>query len=87
MEEKIIYAGTSCVLSIEEGEVKVYDLLGYREEGLLVVNTVQPAKFKLVPSQNTAIAQDTAQFRNLSALEPSRDSPSPYAIYSHEHSL
>jgi hypothetical protein len=60
IKEKIIYTSTSCVLGIEEGEVKVYNLLGHGEEGLLVVDTAQPAKFKLVLSQNTAIAQDTA---------------------------
>jgi hypothetical protein len=86
VEEKITYAGTSCVLGIEEGEVKVYDLLGHGEERLLVVDTAQPAKFKLIPNQNTAIAQDTTQFRNLSALEPGRDPPGLHAIYSHEHS-
>lgn len=85
VEEKIIYAGTSCVIGIEEGEVKVYDLLGHGEEGLLVVDTAQPAKFKLVDNLNTVIAQDTTQFRNLSAHEPGRDPPGPHAIYG-EHS-
>jgi protein N-terminal amidase len=38
-EEEATYAGTSCVLGIRGGEVKVYGILGHEEQKLLVVNT------------------------------------------------
>ncbi|KAF5658042.1 amino-terminal amidase, partial [Fusarium denticulatum] len=42
------YAGTSAVLGIHGGEVKVYGLLGRSEKNLLVVDTDNPAPMKLV---------------------------------------
>ena len=56
-EEEATYAGTSCVLSIGDGEVKVYGILGHEEQKLLVVDTSQPPKFKLVDKLN-AVSQE-----------------------------
>lgn len=38
-EDEITYAGTSAVIGIQEGEVKVYGLLGRGEKDLLVIDT------------------------------------------------
>ena len=40
-EEVIGYAGSSCVLNIKDGQVKLYDILGRAEESVLVVDTDQ----------------------------------------------
>lgn len=47
-EDGILYTGTSTVLGIHGGEVKVYGMLGCGEEELLIVDTKQPAQRKLV---------------------------------------
>lgn len=74
-EEEAIYAGTSCVLGIEDGEVKVYGILGRGERELLVVDTTDPPQFKLVAEPNAVIAEDTMQSRNAPAvLNPERSS-------------
>ncbi|KAF7523625.1 hypothetical protein G7054_g11683 [Neopestalotiopsis clavispora] len=46
-EDDVLYAGTSAVLGIQDGEVTVYGLLGRGEEKLLVVDTSKPAMAKL----------------------------------------
>lgn len=38
-EDEVTYAGTSAVIGIQEGEVKVYGLLGRGEKDLLVIDT------------------------------------------------
>jgi hypothetical protein len=47
-EDEILYTGTSAVLGIHRGQVKVYGMLGCGEEELLIVDTNQPAQRKLV---------------------------------------
>lgn len=37
--EVVGYAGTSCVLMVDEGEVKIFDILGKAEERLLRIDT------------------------------------------------
>ena len=39
VEDEAIYAGTSAVIGIRDGEVKVYGLLGRGDKELLVVDT------------------------------------------------
>jgi protein N-terminal amidase len=39
IEEEAVYAGTSAILGIQAGEVKVYGILGRGEKELLVVDT------------------------------------------------
>ncbi|KAJ3458487.1 hypothetical protein MRS44_012596 [Fusarium solani] len=47
-EDEAMYAGTSAVIGIHEGEVKVYGLLGRGEKELLVVDTSNSPYAKLV---------------------------------------
>ncbi|ETS03583.1 hypothetical protein M419DRAFT_136697 [Trichoderma reesei RUT C-30] len=47
-EDEATYAGTSAVIGIQEGEVKVYGLLGRGEKELLVVDTTNPPYAKMV---------------------------------------
>lgn len=53
-EEVVSYAGSSCVLKIEEGRVQVYNILGKCEEALLVIDTkdVSPANHRVTPAQS-----------------------------------
>ncbi|ATY62972.1 asparagine amidohydrolase [Cordyceps militaris] len=46
-----IYAGTSTVLSISGGELFVHELMKAREQGILLVETCEDPKYKLVPAQ------------------------------------
>ncbi|RFU81888.1 hypothetical protein TARUN_306 [Trichoderma arundinaceum] len=48
VEDEATYAGTSAVIGIQEGEVKVYGLLGRGEKELLVVDTTYPPYAKMV---------------------------------------
>lgn len=48
MEGETVYAGTSTVMGIKQGEVSVYGLLGRCEKSLLVVDTDSPPLGKLV---------------------------------------
>jgi hypothetical protein len=47
-EEEAVYAGTSAVLGIQSGEVKVYGILGRGEKELLVVHTNKRPQAKLI---------------------------------------
>ncbi|RFN43592.1 hypothetical protein FIE12Z_12173 [Fusarium flagelliforme] len=47
-EDEVLYAGTSAVIGIHDGEVKVYGLLGRGEKELLVVDTNNSPYAKLV---------------------------------------
>ncbi|KAH7321651.1 carbon-nitrogen hydrolase [Rhexocercosporidium sp. MPI-PUGE-AT-0058] len=47
-EDEVVYAGTSAVIGINNGEVKVYGLLGRGEKELLIVDTDMPPEAKLV---------------------------------------
>lgn len=48
IEDETVYAGTSTVIGIKQGEVSVYGLLGRCEKKLLVVDTDNPPLGKLV---------------------------------------
>ncbi|PSR90817.1 carbon-nitrogen hydrolase [Coniella lustricola] len=50
IEGDTVYAGTSTVLGIKQGEVSVYGLLGRGEENVLFVDTENPPLGKLMPS-------------------------------------
>jgi len=54
IEDDAVYAGTSAVLGIESGEVKVYGILGRGERELLVVDTDDPPMAKLIADCNFA---------------------------------
>ena len=59
-EDEVVYAGTSAVLGIQDGEVKVYGILGRGEKELLVVDTTQPPQAKLISQPNSAASTATA---------------------------
>jgi protein N-terminal amidase len=67
MEEEAVYAGTSAVLGIQGGEVKVYGILGRGERELLIVDTNKRPQAKLISEPNSTVS-------NVSAKEPDRDS-------------
>ncbi|KAK6836694.1 protein N-terminal amidase [Apiospora arundinis] len=48
IEDDVVYAGTSAVIGIQNGEVTVYGILGRGEKQLLVVDTSKPAYAKMV---------------------------------------
>ncbi|KAF9771442.1 hypothetical protein IL306_010908 [Fusarium sp. DS 682] len=52
-EEEVLYAGTSAVIGILDGEVRVYGLLGRGERDLLVVDTNDKPHAKLVQRPET----------------------------------
>ncbi|KAI8958641.1 carbon-nitrogen hydrolase [Daldinia sp. FL1419] len=56
IEDDAVYAGTSAVIGIKDGEVNVYGILGRGEKELLVVDTDSPPFAKLVyrPDDNTS---------------------------------
>ena len=56
IEEEAVYAGTSAVLGIQAGEVKVYGILGRGEKELLVVDTNKRPQAKLVSEPNSAVS-------------------------------
>lgn len=58
-EEEAVYAGTSAVLGIQAGEVKVYGILGRGEKELLVVDTSKRPQAKLIsePMSTTSTAR------------------------------
>jgi len=51
-----VYAGTSAVLGIQDGEVRVYGLLGRGEKELLVVDTNERPQAKLISEPNSAVS-------------------------------
>ena len=55
IEEEAVYAGTSAVLGIQAGEVKVYGILGRGEKELLVVDTSKRPQAKLISEPNSTI--------------------------------
>lgn len=56
-EDEAVYAGTSTVLGIQGGEVKVYGILGRGEKELLVVDTTLRPQAKLISDPTTSHAQ------------------------------
>ncbi|KAI9049211.1 hypothetical protein LZ554_007058 [Drepanopeziza brunnea f. sp. 'monogermtubi'] len=59
IEGDVVYAGTSAVLGIQDGEVSVYGILGRGENQLLVVDTSQEPRLQLV-SERASISPDLA---------------------------
>lgn len=55
-EDEAVYAGTSAVLGIEGGEVKVYGVLGCGESELLVIDTSNEPRAKLVAEPSSTPA-------------------------------
>jgi protein N-terminal amidase len=61
VEDDAVYAGTSAVLGIQDGEVKVYGILGRGERELLVVDTNKRPQAKLVSEPNSAASMSRSQ--------------------------
>ena len=70
VEDDAVYAGTSAVLGIHDGEVKVYGILGRGERELLVVDTNKRPQAKLISEPNSA----ASKFSRSQASETSHNS-------------
>lgn len=87
MEDDVLYAGTSAVIGIKNGEVSVYGLLGRGSKELLIVNTDAPPFGKLVnrpdaASENTEehVPQTTPGNTTGNPVSPSQaNTNSPYS--------
>lgn len=58
IEDETVYAGTSTVIGIKNGEVSVYGLLGRCQKSLLVVDTDTKPLGKLILRTGTAAEPD-----------------------------
>ncbi|KAK1599761.1 carbon-nitrogen hydrolase [Colletotrichum navitas] len=85
-EDEAVYAGTSAVVGIQDGEVKIYGLLGRGEKELLVVDTNNPPYAKLVyrPERERS---STVQSEMLQPDRPSSAAPSGYSTLSHSTNI
>ncbi|KAK2594908.1 hypothetical protein QQS21_007356 [Conoideocrella luteorostrata] len=73
-ESGATYAGTSAIIGIVSGEVRVYGMLGRGETDLLVVDTDNPPFAKLVyRPEGVAAAADTEQAQRLETEEAGAD--------------
>lgn len=86
MEDDVLYAGTSAVLGVKNGEVSVYGLLGRGVKELLVVNTEMPPFAKLVNrpdtpevSEKESRDQPAARETDATAAPASATAPAPDA--------
>jgi len=61
VEDDAVYAGTSAVIGIDAGEVKVYGILGRGERELLVVDTSKPAQAKLISEPVSASSNESTE--------------------------
>lgn len=78
VEEEAMYAGTSAVLGIQAGEVKVYGILGRGEKELLLVDTNKRPQAKLVSEPNSSV---------LGARQATGSDKSGHSMYATETSL
>ena len=77
-EEEAVYAGTSAVLGIHSGEVKVYGILGRGEKELLVVDTEKRPQAKLISEPNSLasdVQEEMLQAKELKGARPSDLTP------------
>ncbi|KAI2643340.1 carbon-nitrogen hydrolase [Xylaria nigripes] len=72
-EDEAVYAGTSAVLGIQNGEVTVYGMLGRGDKDLLVVDTKKPGYAKLVYRPEPDTQQATDASGNEADTQPDRD--------------
>ncbi|KAH8173862.1 carbon-nitrogen hydrolase domain-containing protein [Sarocladium implicatum] len=85
-EGEATYTGTSAVLGILEGEVRVYGMLGRGEKSLLVVDTNNPPRAKMVYRPEGEEEETSSQHQPPQGLNPgSRSvsaSPAPSSVRS-----
>ena len=74
VEDDAVYSGTSCVLGIDSGEVKLYGVLGRGEKELLVVDTTAAPQAKLVAELTSTVPEDSAQNRQEPKFDPGSSS-------------
>jgi protein N-terminal amidase len=88
IEEEAVYAGTSAVLGIQGGEVKVYGILGRGEKELLVVDTDKRPQAKLVSEPNSTASEpkrETVSNKSNHGVETRPTATSPSG--SQDHSM
>ncbi|KAM0332962.1 hypothetical protein ACHAQA_001618 [Verticillium albo-atrum] len=73
-EDDVIYAGTSAVIGIQGGEVKVYGLLGRGQKELLIVDTDNPPFAKLVYRPENGDTSSTQVELQRMGISPSTES-------------
>ncbi|KAJ8131047.1 hypothetical protein O1611_g2578 [Lasiodiplodia mahajangana] len=78
IEDDAVYAGTSAVIGVKDGEVNVYGILGRGEKDLLVVDTEKPPCAKLVyrpddQASPVASAHDSVHsFQEIGQMKPEK---------------
>jgi protein N-terminal amidase len=77
VEEDTVYVGTSCVLGICKGKVKVYGILGRGEKELLIVDTNNHPQTDLVFQINPAYSNASEAFPEGATLPSNSDAPAP----------
>ncbi|UKZ47559.1 hypothetical protein TrVGV298_001782, partial [Trichoderma virens] len=89
IEDEATYAGTSAVIGIQEGEVKVYGLLGRGEKELLVVDTTNPPYAKMVYRPDAgALGKRIASAKQTKKRRvPSISIPPLYDLIGHDESI
>lgn len=70
IEDETVYAGTSTVIGIKNGEVSVYGLLGRCQKSLLVVDTDTKPLGKLVLRAETTQPEETSTSAAESGIPP-----------------
>lgn len=73
IEDDAVYAGTSAVLGIHCGEVKLYGVLGRGERALLVVDTSQEPHARLVSEPKSAVS--TASTESQASMTTHKTTP------------
>ncbi|KAK0099968.1 Carbon-nitrogen hydrolase [Cadophora gregata f. sp. sojae] len=78
-EDNAVYAGTSAILGIQAGEVKVYGILGRGERELLVIDTSERPKMQLVsePRISTPLAKAATLSQDKTSASFSRAAVNP----------
>lgn len=77
-EDEATYTGTSAVLGIQDGEVRVYGMLGRGEKSLLVVDTNNPPRAKMVyrpEGESAAEEQASSEYHHSQNLNPGISRP------------
>ncbi|KUJ19961.1 carbon-nitrogen hydrolase [Mollisia scopiformis] len=77
VEEEAVYSGTSAVLGIKSGEVKVYGILGRGEKELLVVDTSKRAQMQLISEPRKPATREPLRASLNLAPGPTFESASP----------
>lgn len=69
IESDAVYAGTSAVIGVKDGEVNVYGILGRGEKDLLVVDTEKPPYAKVVYRPDDHVSVVTPVLESASGFE------------------